>query len=331
MEEKRENSNASLVECVPNFSEGRRSEIVEAIIHELDGISGVKLLDYSMDKDHNRSVVTFVGTPAGVVEGAFRTARKGVELINLEEHQGSHPRIGAVDVVPFIPVSGVGISDCVKLAHALGERIFSELKVPVYFYEEAALKPERKNLAEIRKGNYEGLKQEIALPHRHPDVGGPRLHPTAGATVVGARQFLVAFNVNLSSPELKIAREIARRVREKDGGLKNVKAMGVILQERNQAQVSMNLVNCSQTPIYRVVELIKVEAARYGVTVAGTEVVGLVPLQYVMDTVTYYLQKDGIESPGSLHDFQSLSGRFVHYLQLEEFESSQILETRLHE
>ncbi len=284
-----------IVECVPNFSEGRRPEVMQAIVDAVRATNGVKLLDWSHDANHNRMVVTFVGAPDEVRKAAFNSAKKAVELIDLNQHTGEHPRIGAVDVIPFVPVSGVTLEECAKLSHELGKSIYQELKLPVYFYESAAVRPDRKNLADIRKGNFEGLKTEIKKPERHPDVGEAKLHPTAGAVVVGARPFLVAFNMNLQSNDLKIAKAIANRVREARGGLKNVKALGMQLADRGIVQVSMNLVNCDETPMYRVIELVRAEAKRFGVSVLETEIVGLVPLKYLVETASYYMQLEGFK------------------------------------
>jgi glutamate formiminotransferase len=282
--------NKQIVECVPNFSEGRRADVMEAIVEAIRTTPGIKLLDWSHDVNHNRMVVTFVGEPDAVVEGAFHGARKAVELIDLNQHTGEHPRIGAVDVIPFVPVSGITLEECAQLAYRCGKKIWEELKLPVYYYEAAAKTPTRKNLSDVRNIGYEKLKTEVEKPERHPDEGEPRLHPTAGAVVVGARPFLVAFNINLNTPDVKIAKAIANRIREARGGLKNVKALGMELKDRNMAQVSMNLVNCDETPIYRVIELVKAEARRDGVSVAETEIVGLVPLKYLLETTQYYMQ-----------------------------------------
>lgn len=293
-----------IVQCVPNISEGRRQEVVEKIVDQIRQTEGVQLLDFSSDYDHNRSVITFVGDLAGVQEASFRLTREAVRLINMEEHQGAHPRIGAVDVIPFIPIEGVTMQECAEAATTLAERIYQELEVPTYLYGEAAATPERKNLSNIRKGQYEGLKASIQEEARHPDFGQPKLHPTAGATVVGARMPLVAFNVNLGTNKKKIADQIARCIRERNGGFKNVKGMGVVLEERGQVQVSMNLENYKTTPIYRVLETIRREAARWGVPIVGTELIGLVPQQALIDVAAWYLQ-------------------------LEEFDSNQVLENRL--
>lgn len=281
---------AKIVECVPNFSEGRNQEKIEAIVDEVRQSAGVTLLDYSSDRDHNRTVVTFVGEPQAAVDAAFRLAAKAAELINMEEHSGEHPRMGATDVIPFIPVRDMEMSECVALAEQLGKRMAKELGIPVYLYESAARSQQRRNLADVRRGQYEGFKEKIKDPEWVPDFGVTALHPTAGATAVGAREYLIAYNVNLDTADLEIANQIARRVREKGGGLANVKAMGVFLEDRNIAQVSMNLVNYKKTPVYRVFETVKMEARRYGVNVLGSEVIGLVPVDALIECAEYYLQ-----------------------------------------
>ncbi len=287
---------AQIVECVPNFSEGRQKEVIEAIAGQVRAVEGVRLLDYSSDINHNRTVMTFVGAPQAVKEAAFTAIAKAAELINMEEHRGEHPRIGATDVVPFVPVLNVSMEECVALARELGREVAERLGIPVYLYEAAATRPERRNLADIRRGQYEGLKAEIGKdPARDPDFGPARLHPTAGATVIGARPPLVAFNVNLGTPDVRIAREIARRVRAKNGGLANVKALGVMLEDRRMAQVSMNLVNYRETAVYRAFELVRMEAARYGVPVVGSEIIGLVPMDALLDCVEYYLRLESFD------------------------------------
>ncbi|MGE5584861.1 MAG: glutamate formimidoyltransferase [Bacillota bacterium] len=295
-----------IVECVPNFSEGRRPEVVREIVAAVESVSGVQLLDCSSDPNHNRSVLTFIGEPAPVKEAAFRAIAKAAELINMEEHRGEHPRIGATDVVPFVPVLGVTMADCVALARELGAEVAEKLRIPVYLYEEAATRPDRRNLADIRRGEYEGLKKEIHLPERHPDFGDPVMHPTAGATVIGAREFLVAYNINLGTPDVSIAKKIARVVRASSGGLMYVKALGIKLEDRNLAQVSMNLTNFRKTPMHVVFNLVKSEAERYGVPIVGSEIVGLVPLD-------------------------ALLAAAEHYLRIENFSHKQVLETRVME
>ena len=286
---------SKLVQCVPNFSEGRRPEVIDAITAEVTAVPGVKLLDVNADASHNRVVVTFVGEPEAVKEAAFRSCRKATELIDMEQQTGEHPRIGATDVIPFIPVKNVTMEECVELARALGEEIAEKLGIPVYLYEEAAKIPTRRALPDIRKGQYEGLKQEISKPERHPDFGPPQMHTSAGATVVGARQFLVAFNINLSTSDVQIAKNIAAAIREAKGGYKYCRAMGVMIEDRNVAQVTINMVNYTGTPLHRVFETVKAEAARYGVNVIGSEIIGLTPLQALLDAADYYLRLEGFD------------------------------------
>jgi glutamate formiminotransferase len=280
-----------IVECVPNFSEGRRREIIDEIVGALASVEGVRVLDVQSDADHNRSVVTMVGEPEAVEEAAFRGIQRAARLIDMDQHQGEHPRMGATDVVPFVPIAGVTMAGCVEMARRLGERVGRELSIPVYLYEEAASRPERRNLADVRRGEYEGLKVEIETdPHRAPDFGPARMGK-AGATAIGARPPLVAFNVYLNTDDVTIAQAIARAVRHSSGGLRYVKALGLLVEGR--AQVSMNLTDYRQTPIYRVVEMIRREAARYGLTIASSEVVGLIPNEALVDAARFYLQLDG--------------------------------------
>ncbi len=282
-----------LVECIPNFSEGRRDDVIQAVADAVRGVPGVRLLDVSSNADHNRTVLTFVGVPEQVAEAAFRATAKAVELIDMNEHKGEHPRIGAMDVVPFVPVSGMTMDDAVALAQQVGKRIAEQLLVPVYLYANAAATPARKRLPDVRKGEYEGLKEAIALPERRPDFGEPRLHPTAGATAVGARPPLIAFNVNLGTTNLQIAKDIGKALRESSGGLVNVQAMGVDLAEQGIVQVSMNLLDYTRTPIHRAYEMVRSEASRYGVPVIGSEIIGLVPLDALMGAADFYLRLTG--------------------------------------
>ena len=286
-----------LIECVPNFSEGRRPEVIEAITDEVRKVAGVKLLDVKPDASHNRVVVTFVGEPQAVKLAAFNSCKKAAELIDMEKHHGEHPRIGATDVIPFIPVKDVTMEECVALANELAAEIADKLAIPVYLYEEAARISTRRALPDIRKGQYEGLKEEIAKPERKPDYGPARMHPSAGATVVGARQFLVAYNINLDTDDVSIAKKIANSIREAKGGFKYVRAMGISVNVRGRdvAQVTINMVNYQGTPLFRVFETVKNEAARYGVNVIGSEIIGLTPLQALLDVAEYYLRLDGFE------------------------------------
>jgi len=279
-----------IVECIPNFSEARRPEVVEAIMKAVKSVEGVSLLDRHSDVDHNRTVLTFAGTPDGVEEAAYRAIAKAAELIDLDHHTGEHPRIGATDVVPFVPIRGVSMADCVTIAQKLGKRVGEELSIPVYLYEEAATRPGRKNLEDIRRGEYEGLKEEIATnPERAPDFGPMRVGP-AGATVIGARQFLIAYNVYLTTGDVEVAKKVAKAVRHSSGGLRYVKALGLLVE--GQAQVSMNLTDFHHTPVARVVEAIHREARRYGVEVHHSELVGLIPQEALVDAAQWYLQMD---------------------------------------
>jgi len=281
-----------LIESVPNFSEGRREEIVRQIIEEASKYPKIKVLDWSMDKDHNRSVVTLVGEPEQVLNALFDMTKKAAELIDLRYHKGEHPRMGATDVIPLVPLIGTTMQECVEWSKQLGRRIGEELGIPVYLYERSATRPERENLSEIRKGEFEGFFEKIKDPNWKPDFGPDRVHETAGVTAVGAREFLIAFNVNLGTNNIEIADKIAKAVRHISGGYRYVKAMGVELKEKGIVQVSMNLTNYKKSPIFRVFETIKREAARYGVPVVGSEIIGMVPLQAIVDTFAWYLQID---------------------------------------
>jgi glutamate formiminotransferase / formiminotetrahydrofolate cyclodeaminase len=286
-----------LVECVPNFSEGRDAAKVDAIIAAMREVPGVYLLDRESDADHNRSVITLAGEPEAVAEAALRGVGKAAGLIDLTRHTGAHPRLGATDVLPFIPVEGVTIEDCVVLAKKVGREIWERYRIPVYFYEAAAQRPERANLENIRKGQFEGLREEVLRnPDRAPDIGEPRLHPTAGAIVVGARKFLIAYNINLNTPDVEIAKKIGKSIRFSNGGLRYVKAMGVDLKARHLAQVSINLTDFEQTPVFRVFEMVKREAERYGVSIVGSEIVGLIPKRAIELTADFYLQLENFSA-----------------------------------
>lgn len=294
-----------LVECVPNFSEGRNEATVRALVEAVRAVPGAALLDQTMDADHHRAVLTFAGAPEAVAEAAFQAAKTATALIDLRRHRGEHPRVGATDVVPFVPIRGVSMRDCVELAKAVGRRIGVELEIPVFLYEQAAPRPSRARLETIRLGGPAGLAHRMETdPDWVPDFGPRRLHPTAGATVVGARRILVAFNVNLATDDLGIAKAVAKAVRQSSGGLAHVKAIGVPLASRGYVQVAMNLVNIEETPVHVAFEAVRREAERRGVRVAGSELIGLVPRQAVRQAET-------------------------HGLTLDSFDPSKILETRL--
>lgn len=294
---------ARLVECVPNFSEGRDLEKVEKIVDEFRKVDGVTLLDYSSDSDHNRSVVTVIGEPEKVKESVINAIKVATELIDMSTHEGAHPRMGATDVVPFTPVSDITMEECIEIAKEVGAAI-GEMGIPVYLYEDAASKPERKNLADVRKGQYEAFFDKIQEDGWEPDFGPREMNKKSGATAVGARVTLVAFNVNLDTPDVEIANAIAKKVRFIGGGLRFVKGIGLEVKERNITQVSMNLVNYEKSRVYQAYEMVKMEAKRYGVNVVGTEVIGTIPMKALIDVAEYYLQ-------------------------IENFDISQILEKRL--
>jgi len=285
-----------IVECVPNFSEGRDLAKIEALVAAMQSVSGVAILDRESDADHNRCVVTLAGEPEAVAEAALAGVGKALELIDLTKHNGAHPRIGATDVVPFIPIEGLELEDCVALAKQVGREIWNRYKIPVYFYEAAAQRPDRTNLENIRKGQFEALREELpGNPNRAPDVGDPRVHPTAGATVVGARKFLIAYNINLNTSDVSIANRIAKAIRFSSGGLRFVKSMGVELKSRHLAQVSINLTDFEQTPMHRVYEMVRREAERWGAQIVGSEIVGLVPKRALEMSADFFLQLENFK------------------------------------
>src|SRR5712691_11810410 len=291
-----------LIECVPNFSEGRDAAKVDAGVAAMSSVPGVYVLDREMDADHNRSVVTLAGEPDAVAEAALLGTGKAMELIDLTKHTGAHPRVGATDVLPFIPIDGLTIEDCVALARRVGREIWKRYRIPVFFYEAAAMRPERANLENVRRGQFEGLREELKKNHdRVPDVGEPKVHPTAGVTVVGARKFLIAYNVNLNTSDIQVANKIARAIRFSSGGLRYVKPMGVELKARNLAQVSINLTDFEQTPMHRVYEMVKREAERYGAMPVGSEIVGLVPKKAIEMAADFFLQLENF-SPAQVFE-----------------------------
>ncbi|SBV98009.1 glutamate formimidoyltransferase [uncultured Dysgonomonas sp.] len=289
-------STNKIVECVPNFSEGRDLEKVEKIANAFRAKAGVKLLDYSTDKDHNRMVVTIVGEPEALKKAVIEAIGIAVDIIDLNHHKGQHPRMGAVDVVPFIPIRNVSMEEAISLSKEVAKEVADKYNLPVYLYEKAASAPHRENLATIRKGEFEGLKDKMQLPEWKPDFGHLQPHPTAGATVIGARMPLVAYNVNLNTDKLEIADAIAKKVRFLGGGLRFCKAMGVELTDRGIVQVSMNLTDYTKTAIYRAHELVRIEANRYGVSIVGAEIIGLVPMDALINTAAYYLGLEGFST-----------------------------------
>ena len=277
------------MECVPNFSEGRDLQKIDKIVAPFRSKQGVKLLDYSNDEDHNRLVVTVVGEPEPLRDAVLEAIGVAVELIDLNHHQGQHPRMGAVDVVPFIPIRGVTMEEAVALSKEVGEEVARRYNLPVFLYEKSASAPHRENLAAVRKGEFEGMAEKIKLPEWHPDFGLAERHPTAGTVAIGARMPLVAYNINLNTPSLEIAHDIAKKIRFIGGGLRYCKAMGVELKDRGITQVSINMTDYTRTALYRAFELVRVEARRYGVSIVGSEIIGLVPMEALIDTASYYL------------------------------------------
>lgn len=277
------------MECVPNFSEGRDLQKIDKIVAPFRGKQGVKLLDYSNDEDHNRLVVTVVGEPEPLRDAVLEAIGVAVELIDLNHHQGQHPRMGAVDVVPFIPIRNVTMEEAVALSKEVGKEVAKRYNLPVFLYEKSASAPHRENLAAVRKGEFEGMAEKIKQPEWHPDFGSAERHPTAGTVAIGARMPLVAYNINLNTPSLEIAHDIAKKIRFIGGGLRYCKAMGVELKDRGITQVSINMTDYTRTALYRAFELVRVEARRYGVSIVGSEIIGLVPMEALIDTASYYL------------------------------------------
>jgi glutamate formiminotransferase len=286
---------SGLLECIPNFSEGRRPEVVSEIVDAARSVPGVRVLDLHSDEDHNRAVLTIAGPSSAMVEAAYRTVETATRLIDLRRHSGAHPRVGATDVVPFVPLAGTPMTEALEAARTLGARIASDLHIPVYFYEEAATRPDRRNLEDIRRKGFEELRDQIETdPERAPDLGPPAVHPSAGAIVVGARGPLIAYNIYLGTQDLSLARMIARRVRHSSGGLRYVKALGLDIPARGQVQVSMNLTDYRKSAVHTVFNLVREEAAAHGVLVTDAEIVGLVPLEALVDAAKHYLRLHGL-------------------------------------
>ena len=297
---------ARIIESVPNISEGRRPEVLEAAAGAMRLVHGLRVLDVQSDKDHNRSVLTVVGDERALRDGLLALFEVATSRIDLRGHQGEHPRVGAVDVVPFIPIEGASMKDCVALAREVGQAVAERFQIPVFLYEEAASAPHRRNLEDVRRGQFEGLAERMRDPLWKPDFGPAEPHASAGAVVVGARMPLIAYNINLGTPDVEIARRIAKAIRQSSGGYRFVKAMGVMLEERGVAQVSINMTDYKKTPLFRVFETVRSEAARYGVSVIGSEIVGLVPSEALIDAAD-------------------------HFLRLEDFDPAQILERKIRE
>ncbi|MDY4761731.1 glutamate formimidoyltransferase [Streptococcus thoraltensis] len=286
---------AKIVECIPNFSEGRNQDVIDGLVETAKSIAGVTLLDYSSDASHNRSVFTLVGDDQAIQEVAFQLVKYASEHIDMTKHEGEHPRMGATDVCPFVPIKDITTAECVDISKKVAERINSELGIPIFLYEDSATRPERQNLAKVRKGQFEGMPEKLLEDDWAPDYGDRKIHPTAGVTAVGARMPLVAFNVNLDTDDVEIANKIAKIIRGSGGGYKYCKGIGVMLEDRNIAQVSMNMVNFEKCPLYRTFETIRFEAKRYGVNIIGSEVIGLAPAKALIDVAEYYLQVEDFD------------------------------------
>ncbi|MFV0496775.1 MAG: glutamate formimidoyltransferase [Candidatus Fimivivens sp.] len=286
---------AKLVECIPNFSEGRDQAIIDGLAAVAKGVPGCTLLDVQSDANHNRCVFTLVGSPEGIEEIAFLLTKKAAETIDMTKHEGAHPRMGATDVIPFVPTMDMTVEECVAISKRVAQRVWEELKIPSFLYEDSAASPDRVNLARVRKGQFEGMPEKLLEPEWAPDFGERKIHPTAGITAIGARMPLVAFNVNLGTSDVEIAKQIAKTIRGSSGGFKYCKAIGLMLEERNVAQVSMNMVNYEGTPLFRVFEVIRAEAQRWGVPIIGSEVVGLTPAKALVDCAEYYLKIENFD------------------------------------
>ncbi len=284
-----------IIQCVPNFSEGRNKENLELILNEIINTQDVKLLDYSMDKDHNRTVVTFIGSPEAVIEAAFKATKKASQIIDMTTHHGEHPRMGATDVIPLIPISEVDMDECVQLSKQLGARIGEELGISVYLYEKSASAPYRENLADVRNGQYEGMKEKLKLEGWAPDFGPMELNLKSGVTAVGARMPLVAYNINLGTNNLEIAKKIAKAIRSKTGGFTYCKALGIEIKERDIVQVSINMIDYTKTPLFRVFDTVEREAMRYGVNIIGSEIIGLLSMDALIDVADYYLRLENFD------------------------------------
>ena len=295
-----------IIECIPNFSEGRDQGIIGKLVTAAKSVPGVTLLDHSSDKNHNRSVFTLVGDPKGIAEAAFRLCKLASEKIDLTKHRGEHPRMGATDVIPFVPIREASVEECVEISKEVAVRIWEKLCIPSFLYEYSATAPMRRNLASIRKGQFEGMPEKMLLDEWAPDYGERKIHPTAGTIAIGARPPLVAYNVNLGTSDLEVANAIAKAIRGSSDGFKYCKAIGVMLEDRNIAQVSMNMVNCDGTPIYRVFEAIRAEAKRWGVQIIGSEVIGLTPAKALIDCAEYYLQIENFDQSKQVLEYHLL-------------------------
>ncbi len=303
---------AKLVECIPNFSVSRERDpaVFQSLVDTAGAVPGCTLFDVQSDGNHNRCVFTLIGSPAAIEEAAFRLAEKAVETIDMNKHQGQHPRMGAVDVIPFVPQKDVSLQDCVEISRRVAQRCWEKLGLPSFLYEDSATRPERRNLASCRKGQFEGMPEKLLQPEWAPDFGGRAIHPTAGITAIGARMPLIAFNVNLDTADLEIAKKIAKAIRGSSGGFRSCKAIGILLEERNIAQVSMNMVNYEDTPLFYAYEMIRALADRWGVRILGSEIVGLTPAKALIDCAEYYLKIENFDCKKQIMEY--------HLIDMEE-------------
>lgn len=297
-----------LVECIPNFSEGRDRAVIDALSNTAQSVPGVSLLDVQADEGHNRCVLTLVGSPEGIESAAVALAKAAAQLIDLRRHSGEHPRMGAVDVIPFVPMMDVTMEECADLSRCVAKRVWEEAHLPVFLYEESASAPHRANLADVRRGQFEGMTAKMRLPEWAPDFGGREPHPTAGVTAIGARKPLIAFNVNLDTDQVEVAKAIARSIRASSGGFAGIKALGLLPTPGGRAQVSMNVVDYEAAPLYRAVEMIRMEAARWGARVTGTELVGLTPARALIDSAAYYLQLEQFDGRRQVLEYHLIGG-----------------------
>ncbi len=317
-----------VVQCVPNFSEGKDSDKIEQIVEPLKNQDGFALVSYEPDKDYNRTVVTLLGDPDAMRAPLIKFVKKAQELIDMNNHTGEHPRMGAVDVLPFIPISGIDMEACSQIAHETGKEIAETLDIPVFLYGEASVKKGRKRLPNIRKGEFEGMKEKIQEDKWHPDYGAPQIHPTFGAMAVGARLPLIAYNIDLNTEDMDVAKKIARAIRGSSGGFKHIQAGPVYLQERGHVQVTMNILNYKQNPIYRILETVKMEAARYGIAVPSSEIVGLVPKDTVVRSLKYYFDRNGIDYDEEA-DLKTVAELAKSHLGFRDFTVDKIIEANL--
>jgi len=320
---------AKIVECIPNFSEGRNQAVIDGLVETAKSVPGVTLLDHSSDASHNRSVFTLVGDDQNIQEVAFRLVKYASENIDLTKHQGEHPRMGATDVLPFVPIKDITSEECVEIAKTVSERINHELGIPIFLYEDAATRPERKNLAKVRKGQFEGMPEKLLEPDWAPDYGERKIHPTAGVTAVGCRMPLIAFNINLATTDMDVPKEIAKAIRFSSGGFRFIQAGPAEILDKGFVQVTMNIKDYTKNPIYRIMETVKMEAKRWGVKVTGCEIIGATPYASLTDSLKYYLACDGIKDDVDAMSMEKVVELMVKYLGLTDFDIKKVLEANI--